>query len=92
MLRDVHSLDDIDVIDKMSEFETFAKPVVLFFAVSSCLSFIMFITALVCTYQCGGVLHRCMYGRDRGEPLNPFYINNEQSIAPTVQNASVVVQ
>ena len=78
VLRDVHSLDDIHVIDNMSELEIFAKLVILFFAVSSCLSFIMFITALVCTYQCGGVLHRCMYGRDRAEPLNPFYINNKQ--------------
>ena len=33
VLCDVCSLDDIDVIDKMSEFETFAKLVVLFFAV-----------------------------------------------------------
>ena len=78
VLRDVHSLNDIQVVDNMSEFETFAKLVVLFFVVSSCLSFIMFITALVCTYQCGGVLHRCMYGCDRAEPLNPFYINNKQ--------------
>ena len=70
MLHDVYSLDDIDVIDNMSELETFAKLVVFFFALSSCLSFIMFITALMCTYQCGGVLHKCMYGCDRAEPLN----------------------
>ena len=64
-LRDFHSLSDVQVIDNMSQFEIFTKLVIFFFAVSSCLSFNMFILALCCTYKCDYIcLRKCTRPRD----------------------------
>ena len=49
---DVHSLNDSTVRDNLNEFEPFAKLVIAFFAVSSALSFLLFMSALICTYKC----------------------------------------
>ena len=67
-LRDfsASSLNDVQVIDNMSQFEIFTKLVIFFFAVSSCLSFNMFILALCCTYKCDW-LHDCTQSRDEEE-------------------------
>ena len=64
-LRDFHSLSDVQVIDNMSQFEIFTKLVIFFFAVSSGLSFNMFILALCCTYKCDYIcLRKCTRPRD----------------------------
>ena len=49
---DSNSLKDNSTKDNLNEFESYAKLVISFFAVSSALSFMLFITALVCTYKC----------------------------------------
>ena len=55
---DVHSLNDSTVIDNLNQFEPFAKLVITFFTVSSALSFLLFIVALLCTYKCAW-LRKC---------------------------------
>ena len=87
-LRDVNSLSDVQVIDNMSQFEIFTKLVIVFFAVSSCLSFNMFILALCCTYKCDW-LRDCTRPRDE-EPhqpdekppkLEPFFFTQDDLFA-----------
>ena len=70
MTIDPSSLNDTQIIDNMMEFETYAKLVVLFFALSSCFSFILFITALACTYtrQCIW-MHKCCTRRHRQQDV-----------------------
>ena len=82
-LRDFDSLNDVKVIDNMTQFEIFTKLVILLFAVSSCLSFNMFILALCCTYKCD-CLRKCTRPRDmnkgqlNAEPLEAFYMTEDE--------------
>ena len=82
-LRDVNSLNDVQVIDNMSQSEIFTKLVILLFAVSSCLSFNMFILALCCTYKCKR-LHKCTRPRNvkksqlNAKPLEAFYVTKDE--------------
>ena len=81
-LRDVNSLNDVQVIDNMSQSEIFTKLVILLFAISSCLSFNMFILALCCTYKCKW-LRKCTRPREmkasqlNAEPLEAFYVTKD---------------
>ena len=82
-LRDVNSLNDVQVIDNMTWSEIFTKLVILLFAVSSCLSFNMFILALCCTYKCKW-LRKCTRPRNvkvsqsNAEPLEAFYMTKDE--------------
>ena len=82
-LRDVNSLNDVQVIDNMSQSEIFTKLVILLFAISSCLSFNMFILALCCTYKCKW-LRKCTRSRDvqvnqlNVKPLDAFYVTRDE--------------
>ena len=84
-LRDVNNnlLNDVQVIDNMSQFENFTKLVILLFAVSSCLSFNMFILAFCCTYKCKW-LRKWTQPRDvkvsqlNAEPLEAFYVTKKE--------------
>ena len=82
-LRDVNSLNDVQVIDNMSQSEIFTKLVILLFAISSCLSFNMFILALCCTYKCKW-LRKCTQPREmkasqlNAEPLEAFYVTKDE--------------
>ena len=49
---DANSLSDQHVIDNLNEFEPYAKLVITLFTISSALSFVLFIFALLCTYNC----------------------------------------
>ena len=73
------SLNDTQIIDNMMEFENYAKLVILFFALSSCFSFILFITALACTYtrQCIWI-HKCCTRRHRQQDLEAAV--NQQNV------------
>ena len=90
-LRDVNSLNDVQVIDNMSQSEIFTKLVILLFAVSSCLSFNMFILALCCTYKCKR-LRTCTRPRNvkvsqlNAKPLEAFYVTINDSELFTRQN------
>ena len=86
-LRDVNSLNDVQVIDNMSQFEIFTKLVILLFAISSCLSFNMFILALCCTYNIMRKwLDTCTCTRPRdvkvnqqnAEPLEAFCMTKDE--------------
>ena len=79
------ALNDSKVADQLNEYEAFAKLVMVFFTVSSALSFIMFIYALVCTYKCAGVRNiwreRTRNGQQEPEPnpLDPFQYNGSDT-------------
>ena len=48
---DPHHLNDSQTVDNLLEFEIFTKLEIFFYALSSCVSFCLFILALICTYQ-----------------------------------------
>ena len=71
-------LNDRSVIDNLNEYEVFAKLVMAFFTVSSALSFLLFIYALVCTYKCDWLWRKCatQQGQAEQDPLDPFQYND----------------
>ena len=81
----VHALNDSSVIHNLNEYEAFLKLVMVFFTVSSALSFLLFIYALVCTYKCAGVRNvwkRCIRHTPpvpEPNPLDPFQYNGRDT-------------
>ena len=91
--NDKHFLNDSKVIDNLIEFEAFSKLVILFIGVSSALSFLLFIYALVCTYKCDWLWTQCTAPEQRPlnarpdpmpRPLDPFqYKDRDNELNPT---------
>ena len=48
---DPHNLNDSQTVDNLLEFEVFTKLEILFYALSSCVSFCLFMLAIMCTYM-----------------------------------------
>ena len=72
---DVNALNDSTIINNLNEVEAFSKLVMVFIAVSSALSFVLFINALVCTYKCDWLWKKCTTPPEQDDqikPLDPF--------------------
>ena len=78
----VHSLNDSAIIDNLNEYEVYLKLVMVFFTVSSALSFFLFIYALACTYKCAWLRTswrehiRIKAPEPEPNPLDPFQYND----------------
>ena len=82
---DVHALNDSTVINNLNEVEAFSKLVMVFIAVSSALSFVLFLCALVCTYKCAWlrkIRTTPPEQDDQIKPLDPFQYNDGEQHGP----------